>query len=238
MTNNIQQISKIKQSLLQTEKQLLAELLSHSFGYHLIQLGLVSEQKLFTTSRITHRCCVMPTMPQQKTSDSIIADYDALPFLPDSIDIAILPHTLESQKAVASILAEVWQALMPQGYIIVIGFDGNFFSNKIFAKKRKNYFPLFKQAISKRRMANYLQQVGFEIDQVKNVVPNLSHKTPKWLFWLRKFMMPSANLYIYVAKKTVTTLTPIKPCWRKVETAPVATLAEPSRRNTINDSIR
>ena len=48
--------------------------------------------------------------------------YTHLPFANDSINLVLMPHTLETnQNTAQAILAEAWRVLAPSGYLIILG---------------------------------------------------------------------------------------------------------------------
>lgn len=95
----------------------------NTFGYHAIQIGL-PHWDLLAHSRISCKVCtaqagVLPV--QQK--NLVYAEPEHLPFDTQSIDLLILPHTLESASDPHQVLREAERVLVPEGRIILTGFN-------------------------------------------------------------------------------------------------------------------
>ena len=54
---------------------------------------------------------------------ALMADFDALPFPAHSIDLVVLPHTLEFARDAHHTLREVERVLVPEGRVVIFGFN-------------------------------------------------------------------------------------------------------------------
>jgi SAM-dependent methyltransferase len=125
------------QCLLRWEQQQLDRAVSDVFGYHALQLGLAGLQGL-RANRMPHRWLASEAWP----ADDVIAaidddansqpmavgaalhcDFDALPFPNQSLDLVVLPHTLELSRDPHLTLREVERVLVPEGRVIILGFN-------------------------------------------------------------------------------------------------------------------
>ncbi|MCK7576079.1 MAG: class I SAM-dependent methyltransferase [Chromatiales bacterium] len=100
-------------------------LLANVFGYYLIQVG-ASEGfgEALAASRIRHRI----RLSGGRSGDgvrgpTVIGDPTALPLASDSIDAVLLPHVLEYSDQPRAILAEVERVLIPEGRLVLLGFN-------------------------------------------------------------------------------------------------------------------
>jgi SAM-dependent methyltransferase len=105
-----------------------------AFGFHAVQLGLVDFDGL-RANRMPHRWLVdddvggpdpaapSSTPPPGLTARSLISEFHELPFPSTSIDLAVLPHTLEMSVDPHATLAEVARVLMPEGRVVIVGFN-------------------------------------------------------------------------------------------------------------------
>lgn len=111
-----------------------------AFGYHALQLGLPQLDAL-RANRMPHRWVVHDAMAEPHPialpppSDESIstqspdlpvalhADFDSLPFAAGSIDLVVMPHTLEMARDPHATLAEVSRVLVPEGRVVIIGFN-------------------------------------------------------------------------------------------------------------------
>lgn len=113
------------QQVLAWERARLDEALADVFGYHALQLGLADIDAL-AANRMPHRWLVREAWPLDEAPlprPALVADSRALPFAEASLDLVVLPHTLEfSQDAHAS-LREVQRVLVPEGRVAITGFN-------------------------------------------------------------------------------------------------------------------
>jgi len=128
MSQRITQIEQwfqtaLGQRLLSAEIQALQLLLPDLFGYHLLQLSMIGQGRLLETSRIGHRFLLTDTLIKQPDYATVYAHMDALPFAAESIDVVVLPHVLEFHDNPHAILREVERVLVPEGYVILLGFN-------------------------------------------------------------------------------------------------------------------
>ena len=96
------------------------------FGFHGLQLGL-SPLPVLRNSRIRH-CWVAENKLSAhgevaNHSLGLYADSVALPFTDQSLDLVVLPHTLELSIDPHATLREVERVLVPEGRVIISGFN-------------------------------------------------------------------------------------------------------------------
>jgi SAM-dependent methyltransferase len=223
------------------ERQELQPYLSQKFGYHLVQLGADTKDQLLTSSLIQHRVCIVP--PDEVNSTPLFkiqADYKELPLLDDSIDLIILSHILEENVTNEEILAEVWRVLIPQGQAVILGF--NYYSFWRLAPQLKKLHEKCIRFQKPRLVCQSLLKQGFEIIAYKTfcyrpplINPN-SLRRLGFMETLAHFCWPFGGaIYLFVVKKTVTTLTPIRPSWHLKEVVRAKGVVQPSRRNFISE---
>src|SRR5262245_24968866 len=105
------------QYLLMREQTYFDNVVADVFGYNAFQLGM-PEIDLLRTSRIPMRCHVGVTGPA-----ALRADLRDLPVASNSVDLVLLPHTLEFSANPHQILREVARVLMPEAHVIIAGFN-------------------------------------------------------------------------------------------------------------------
>jgi SAM-dependent methyltransferase len=125
--------------LLRWEQACLDALVSDVFGYHALQLGLAELDGL-RANRMPHRWVATDTqllpepieMPAGEDGISRVSlrgevvlhcDFDALPFASDSLDLVVLPHTLELARDPHLTLSEVERVLVPEGRVVILGLN-------------------------------------------------------------------------------------------------------------------
>ena len=87
------------------------------FGYHALQLGM-EELDLLRGSRIPLRVHV-----GRGANAGLRADFRDLPIESNSVDLMVLPHTLEFSDHPHQIVREVARALRPEGQVVIAGFN-------------------------------------------------------------------------------------------------------------------
>jgi len=125
--------------LLAWEQAQLDHGVSDLFGFHALQLGL-PELDALRANRMPHRWLATdlswpddappppgdelegpPAVPRAKAV--LHCDFDALPFETQSLDLVVLPHALELARDPHLALREVDRVLMPEGRIVIVGFN-------------------------------------------------------------------------------------------------------------------
>lgn len=108
------------------EEARLAELTADIFGFNALQIGLPQIDTL-AANRMPHKFysdCHSPTSTHQpQVQVQVLHDLDELPFASQSLDLVVLPHVLEFAHEPHQILREVERILMPEGQLIICGFN-------------------------------------------------------------------------------------------------------------------
>ena len=93
-------------SLLQQEARVVEEAFDGMFGEQCLQLGYWGDPKTFVRLARTQRCAVISEFPRID-GVSAIGQLHRLPVQDDSIDVVILPHTLDYSDRPHAVLREV-----------------------------------------------------------------------------------------------------------------------------------
>jgi SAM-dependent methyltransferase len=110
------------QYLLAWEQAQLDRVVTDLFGFHALQLG-VPELDALRANRMPHRWVSADHAGPAPRAVSLRAHGDALPFAERSLDLVVLPHTLELALDPHQTLAEVERVLMPEGRVVILGFN-------------------------------------------------------------------------------------------------------------------
>lgn len=232
----------VGRTLLDMEREQLAGVLSTVFGYHAIQVGCLLGDDLLALSRIPHRVVLDPD-PTERLCTQVYAYPDALPVLTDSVDLVILPHTLEFERMPHEILREADRVLIPEGHVVILGFNPWSFWGlwRLFARLRRGPKPPWcGHFLSLTRTKDWLALLGFDVIHCSQFFyrpPFQNESIMRRLQFLEKmggrFWSSFGGAYLLVARKRVVTLTPIKPRWRP-RRAVVGGLVEPSAQSNRN----
>lgn len=117
------------QYLLAWESARLDAAVADIFGYHALQLGLPALDALHG-NRMPHRWLAVdqPDPPGQARQGlaravELVTDFSALPFPSSSLDLVVLPHTLEFSADPHATLREVERVLVPEGRVVICGLN-------------------------------------------------------------------------------------------------------------------
>lgn len=207
-------------------------LVADLFGYNAVQLGL-SELDLLRDNRMTFRL--------RCGGDGAVAVRNldvALPFASSSLDLVLLPHGLEFSSHPHQVLREVERVLVPDGNVIVSGFNPySFWGARRFLAGRQGAFPWQGQYLSVRRLKDWFALLGFETQAAVfgcHAPPVVQQR------WLERwnFIDPAGGrwwpflggIYILQAVKRVTGMRLIVPNWRDARAAAKVLAPQPQRQ--------
>ena len=127
------------------------------FGFNAVQMGL-PEQNFLRNSRIPLRFSA-----GNQAGNDVRLICTELPFECDSLDLVLLPHVLEFSDNPHQIIREVERVLMPEGNLIISGFNPFSLWGLHRALGRKQGYPWSGQFITLQRMKDWLALLGFEV---------------------------------------------------------------------------
>lgn len=201
------------EALLNAEQQILNDLLQRHYGKHSLLIGVPGQQSLLNASTTACQTLISP-IHHSKQSAYIEADFHDLPILTGSIDLVMLPHTLEFVDNPRQLLSEACRIVKPEGLIVIFGFNpfGTWSLRKqivgspIQCQHLKNWLKLAEFALEKQSSFLYRPPVSSE---------TIYHK----LAFLERaggILYPLlAGAYVVVARAKVIPLTPIRLKWKQ-----------------------
>ena len=181
--------------LLGWEQARLDQEVADAFGFHALQLGLPELDGL-RANRMPHRWVASDSMhaafsppmaplmsppadvaiSTRPMSDmpSLHCEFDALPLPDASIDLVVLPHSLELARDPHHTLREVERVLVPEGRVVIVGFNptslwglrqrlGKVRRGIGFARDKGLYLPRAGDFIGYWRARDWLRLLGFEV---------------------------------------------------------------------------
>ena len=175
--------------LLAWEQAELDRAVTDLFGFHALQLGLAELQAL-RANRMPQRwvasdsvsravlavCAVRDGLPSMASGHSLRCDFDALPFPSQSLDLVVLPHTLELARDPHDTLREVERVLMPEGRVVIVGFNpASLWGLRQKAGRLRQrlglggrlYLPSKGELIGPGRVRDWLHLLGFEVERAR-----------------------------------------------------------------------
>jgi SAM-dependent methyltransferase len=190
------------QTLLAWENTQFEQMVVDIFGYHALQLGLpnlhalhanrmphrwvaVSETSDALNEKNTTNATNIIAIDQYNTSATsekinkkseftahFVTNFEALPFPENSLDLLVLPHSLELSQDPHATLREAERVLVPEGRLIVCCFN----PLSLWGLKQKRshwykklnlgelYLPEAGEFISYRRLRDWLKLLNFELE--------------------------------------------------------------------------
>jgi SAM-dependent methyltransferase len=223
------------QYLLAWERAQLNLAVANMFGFHALQLGLPELDGL-AANRMPHRW-LATTVPTRGAA--IVADFSALPFPASSLDLVLLPHSLELAVDPHTTLREVERVLVPEGRVVICGLNPaslwGFRQRRAQLYRRLGFGQRFlphEEFIGYWRLRDWLRLLGFEVElgSFGCYKPALSSERWlqrfNWMDWAGNRWWPILGaVYFLVAVKRVRGMTLLSPAWkapRALASAPVS----------------
>ena len=166
--------------LLAWEQQVLDRAVVDLFGFHALQLGL-PELDALRANRMPHRWVAggegqqPAASPSGLTAVALRCDFDALPLDSHSLDLVVLPHSLELARDPHQTLREVERVLRPEGRVVIVGFNpaslwglrqrlGSMRRGMLTGGRGASFLPSTGEFIGYRRLRDWLQLLSFEVE--------------------------------------------------------------------------
>jgi SAM-dependent methyltransferase len=170
------------------EQALLDQLTADIFGFHALQIGMPQIDAL-AANRMPHKWMSDEVEPgksrnAERSSVVLVHDFAELPFDSQSIDLVVLPHVLEFAAEPHQVLREVERILIPEGRIIISGFN----RASLWGARQKTgrltgryFLPKEGEFISAARMKDWLKLLNMEVNQADFGCYAPPCATEKWL---------------------------------------------------------
>ena len=248
--------------LLDWERAQLDRVVADIFGFHALQLGLPALDALHA-NRMPHRWLATSTVrgysdklahakypldgntalpagqraPIAGAGVQLVCDFAALPFPANSLDLVVLPHTLELDADPHTTLREVERVLVPEGRVVICGVNPaslwGLRQRRAHLYRRFGFGELFLpqqgEFIGYWRLRDWLRLLSFEVESGRFGCYRPAVVTKKWLDryqWMdragARWWPIFGAVYFLVAVKRVRGMRLIGPPWK---TAPARTNA-------------
>jgi SAM-dependent methyltransferase len=187
--------------LLDWEQRHVDEAVADLFGFHALQLGL-PELDALRANRMPHRWVPTehPGAAASPAADpvsprAVVAlhcNFDALPFESHSLDLVVLPHALETTRDPHRALSEVERVLVPEGRVIVVGFNPaslwglrqrlGRLHRRVRPRTSEDLFqPSEGELLGYRRQRDWLRLLSFEVEAGRFGCYRPPVRSEKWL---------------------------------------------------------
>lgn len=129
------------------------------FGFNALQLGFPQCDFLRANRIALHQ------RVDEAGRGDVQCELTALPFATQSTDLIVLPHVLEFHADPHQILREIERVLIPEGQLIILGFN----PMSLWGAHKKLHcgseFPFNGNYLSMLRLKDWLKLLGFEVDR-------------------------------------------------------------------------
>jgi SAM-dependent methyltransferase len=217
------------------EQLRLDALTTDIFGFNAVQIGLPQINTL-QANRMPHKWLTDTHIPSSdhdngNTPVVVVHDFEELPFASNSVDLIVLPHVLEFATEPHQVLREVERVLIPEGQLIVCGFNpASLWGARQVAGRLSgaHFLPQDGEFISLSRLKDWLKLLNMEVNRGHFGCYAPPCATEKWLNRF-SFMEKAGDrwwpylgaVYIVQAIKRVKGMRLIGPAWnRQKATAP------------------
>ncbi len=192
------------------------------------------------SGRASHSASGRHAPPERTT---FWGDFIELPFESQSVDLLVMPHTLEFTDEPHGLLREAERVLVPEGRLIIVGFNSLSLwgvRQSVGRLTNRPFVPADKDLIAFTRLKDWIKLLGFELSRGRFGCYRPPLGNPQWLERCG-FMEPAGDrwwpifgaVYLITAVKRVTRMRLIGPSWKK-KPVPVPALAPVAAPNTRN----
>jgi len=218
--------------LLAWEQRQFDQAVADIFGYHALQLGLPAVDAL-RANRMPHKWLALPrpeAAGKRTPRVALLADSVALPFFANSLDLVLLPHTLELSDDPHATLREVERVLVPEGRVVICGFN----PHSLWGLRQRRarlwrslgfgelFLPDAGEFIAYRRMRDWLRLLSFEVESGRFGAYRPAVRSEAWIEryrWLdragERWWPIFGAVYFLVAVKRVRGLRLLSADWRR-----------------------
>ncbi|MEO5658320.1 MAG: class I SAM-dependent methyltransferase [Polaromonas sp.] len=253
--------------LLAWEKVHFDQAVSDIFGYHALQLGL-PELDTLQANRMPHQWLALSAKanrpdpspaqrhPVHGTAQqfdgsprlALLTDAAALPFPENSLDLVVLPHTLELGSDPHSALREVARVLVPEGRVVISGFNPASLwglrqrRDRLYQRfgQDETFLPKTGDFIGYWRLRDWLRLLNFEVESAHFGCYRPALGSQQWLDrfdWMdavgERWWPIFGAVYFLVAVKRVRGMRLLESSWKSRTTPVTAPTAVASKKPAI-----
>jgi SAM-dependent methyltransferase len=217
------------------EAHRLRSVLPPLYGTVALQLGQIGKLDLLDASSAPTRVVVEANgawfqsncpVEQKLTGARTVytrAETDALPLDERSVDLALLPHTLDFSSDPYAVLRETSRVLRPEGHVVILGFNPlSLWGARRLAAQRPRAAPWCAHFFRLARIKDWLALLDFECTDGSMLYyrpPLKGEHAMDRLYFLEqagdRWWPMMAAVYLVVAKKRVFGMTPLPVEWKK-----------------------
>lgn len=223
-------------TLLERERGVVTGALERVFGTQCLQIGHWGPPDTFLPLARTQRRALVA---EPGARGDFVSHASSLAVQSGSVDVVLLPHTLEFEPEPHEVIREVDRVLVGEGHLLVLGFEPLSWWALRHRVSERGFPPGLDHMLSRGRLRDWLRLLGFDVLEVHRFLHTLPvarlhggaierrlESTGQWLGG------QFGSAYLLKAKKRVYSLTPIRPKRRRAGRSLVGALVEPTTRVT------
>jgi SAM-dependent methyltransferase len=251
--------------LLDWERAHFDQAVGDVFGYHALQLGL-QELDALQANRMPHKWLALESSPAEAAPAAssttgatsaravssrraaLLTDAGALPFPEASLDLVVLPHTLELSRDPHAALREVSRVLVPEGRVVISGLNPaslwGLRQRRGHLYQRWGYDNLFLpktgEFIGYWRLRDWLRLLDFEVESGRFGCYRPALTSQSWLDrfeWMdaagERWWPIFGAVYFLAAVKRVRGMRLLEPAWKTRKTPAAAPAAVANKEPAI-----
>lgn len=201
------------QRLLQAEEALLLRLLERHYGKQAVLVGAPTQAPLLTVAHLPCHTMLSPLSCKNTSLRHVETNFHEIPILSGSVDLVILPHTLEFIDNPQHLLSECCRIIKPEGLIVIFGTN----PHGLWSFKQTSGRP-----IQPKKIEHWLTLNEFSLEKKQWALYRPPIASLRWfsrLQWMESLLgcaLPFAGgIYMLSARAKVLPLTPIRLKWKQ-----------------------
>jgi SAM-dependent methyltransferase len=204
------------------ERECVDRMIENSFGHFLLQMGCLGDfEGAFEHSRIRSRVVLNERPCARWDGLPLRAKLAELPLAPASVDALLLPHTLDFASQPQRVLREAERVLIPEGRILIIGFNPWSSWGLMRGAWRHRRPPWCGNQLTSSRLIDWLDLLGFQLELREWLLfrPPLRSAYSNRLDWIEetgaRWWPVFGGVYVMRAVKRVALSTQLRPRWSR-----------------------
>ncbi len=227
--------SSLGRVLLSDQREKIDGVIGRMFGYHQLEMLVSHRFPMGNSSSLGHKIMTVPEWQPDMPDNTLVSVPHELGLCHDSVDLAILHHTLDFTASPHQALRDVARVIKGSGHLLIIGFNPMSMWGVRKLVSRKKTAPWNGRFISGHRVEDWLNLLDFEISSAHYHFLRPPVKSYRFLDRFAftdafdKGQFPLGAYYMILAKKQVGCSISARPSWKKANVIglPVANRMKP-----------
>ncbi len=216
--------------ILRHQKNTIAKILPDIFGYYLMQVSVLGSKKLYKSSPIRYPFIVVPVDSflndsKKVPGNVVVCDFQELGIETDSVDVVLLHHALDFSPNPHQLLRESARITMPNGLVIIVGFNRWSFSSitRYFSCffNRSHFYRHHRFGV--QRLKDWCKVLELDAVHIEYGYhcPLYKKQFSKKLDAILSYCLPMfGQYYVLIARKNVNAMNKVNMKWRKKSVLP------------------